>query len=1181
MSNSTGTRKQRDVQTRANESITEADKEFINSLKIFSESSNSVAGLAGPAINNSPKTPAGNYLAREGDSMIGPLALGPPLDFTIDVDASNTINISPFNENVQYSSNIQLDDSQSLSAVLDIIEGAAFDGQILILRTFAPSVAYTISQGTIGNSGNIQTGDSNDLTVGDLQTVMLIFDEALVINANTGGTWRVMSISDSTSGGFSFPILWPKESLTPAASTTQTIDVSTSDGQAKQIQFPAGNISLQIIGDPVVTVGEEIHVMFIQDSVGGRSLVSVDSAIKNGSNMDLLLDKAANAKTMFKLVTLDAGVSYHAILVDLTTLTGGYTTIQDEGSSVTQRTTMNFIGPNVTVVDNPGLGRTDITISTGSGALSTLTIDITKSWLDFGIFDLQFVESNAANNPGDGFIRMGTAEEIRMRNPGNTDDLIITSGNDALTNQAILFKVASGNQLTISGFDIDVVNNDIVNTGDIVPGAGAHQVGDSTDFYNQMHSQFFVPEGATIITNRYGLAKTGNQLYVNFNDVDADAGFGIFEEGIQQFNFSKLFGDTYEFFIGSDPFTSGEEYRIQMGENSNSSARIFFIEGIGNDLILDRGGGSTDQGVQVRVGGLSAQRWLSQEMKIFKDFNTNSQDIFNTQLIKADTSGLATIGETVTFNGGFDYYLRDKIFWAGDPDTFIGMDGDGIDIVSDDGILISAAGVSDSFTIASVPPINVIVQSSTGITFTIVSGFPVATIQDNGLVMQEQIFMQSNKIANMADPTENQDAATKFYVDNFIGGGGGGNIFATAVKGVDETVNNSIALQLDDELKFTVNKNKAYFVEFNLRFTSSQSADLKVGLQIPSGATYRIAFGSATGLWSASTGTSGGQTLTFGGFGTTTPVVANFFVVVYTGSSSGTVGLLWAQNNTDNTDTTVDSASLLRAYEEGAGSGGGEITDILIGTENAENPDNFDDSSHLIFGNDNGENALGIAIGNTEPASFTFSYTLTASDFPEGMIGFSFNLLSIFFSLQCVTTIAAGNDTLNAKLFLNNVEIDDDSQFLNVNSGHSNIFGTIIGGENNAQVGDTIAFKIWANTATTFTLEKSAIYVYPWEIQMTGSNSMIILLEDSGELLGEVPSVITTTSGFQAAAFPEYSMGLANAFFSYGYGDGGPRMIFGEFAQAQESTDFRIQPRNDDKFFIPALEWIFNYRLVS
>jgi len=198
MATSTGTRKERSVQSRANEAIIEADKEYINSLKIFSEASNSVAGLAGRAAQNSPKTPAGNYLAREGDSMIGPLALGPPLNFRIEVDANNTIDIGPLNENAQFTSNIQLDDLQPNSSVLDIIANAAFDGQMLILRTFAPTVAYTISQGTIGNGGNIQTGDSNDLTVGDLQTMVLVFDESLIINANTGGTWRVMLVS---SGG--------------------------------------------------------------------------------------------------------------------------------------------------------------------------------------------------------------------------------------------------------------------------------------------------------------------------------------------------------------------------------------------------------------------------------------------------------------------------------------------------------------------------------------------------------------------------------------------------------------------------------------------------------------------------------------------------------------------------------------------------------------------------------------------------------------------------------------------------------------------------------------------------------------------------------------------------------------------------------------------------------------------
>jgi len=184
---STGTRKQRSVQDRAAEALIENDKELINSFKVFAESSNAVAGLAGPAANNSPKTPAGNYLAREGDSMIGPIALGPPLDFTVDIDANNTIDIGPTGENIQYSSNIQIDDTPT-STTLDIIANANFDGQVLIIRTFAPPVSgITISQATLANGGNIQTADGNDIILGDLQMIILVFDESLIVHANTGG----------------------------------------------------------------------------------------------------------------------------------------------------------------------------------------------------------------------------------------------------------------------------------------------------------------------------------------------------------------------------------------------------------------------------------------------------------------------------------------------------------------------------------------------------------------------------------------------------------------------------------------------------------------------------------------------------------------------------------------------------------------------------------------------------------------------------------------------------------------------------------------------------------------------------------------------------------------------------------------------------------------------------------
>ena len=223
MTTSTGTRKERNVQTRANEAITEADKEFIQSLKVFAESSNEVAGLAGAAINNSPKTPAGNYLAREGDSMIGPIALGPPVDFRVQIDANETIDIGQFNDDAHYSSNIELDSIQPNGFVLNIIANANFDGQILIMRTFGPD-SFTINQGNIGNGGNIQTPDGNDFTLEALQMVIFVFDEALVIAGNSGGTWRLLSSAGGGGGNGGTTGTFISSDLTDDQTTNLAVD---------------------------------------------------------------------------------------------------------------------------------------------------------------------------------------------------------------------------------------------------------------------------------------------------------------------------------------------------------------------------------------------------------------------------------------------------------------------------------------------------------------------------------------------------------------------------------------------------------------------------------------------------------------------------------------------------------------------------------------------------------------------------------------------------------------------------------------------------------------------------------------------------------------------------------------------------------------------------------------------
>ena len=297
-SNSTGTRKERTVQTRASDAIIENDKSFISNLRVFSEVSSPVSGSAGGAVGSTPNLPTGNFLARQGDSMIGPLALDPPITFTAVVDSNNTIDIGPSIENPQYSSNILLDDLQPNSSTLDIIANATFDGQVLIIRTFAPTVAYTIRQGTVPNGGNIQTGDSNDITVGNLQTVLLIYDDNLILN---GGTWRVVSVSSGGGGtGIAFPIDFPEEVVRTSLSATETINFANSTRHSIAMIVDIPSVAIDFSNEPANELAL-CSITIQQDGSGGRAITFVDTVNNSQTIIDAFAALSANESISFMI----------------------------------------------------------------------------------------------------------------------------------------------------------------------------------------------------------------------------------------------------------------------------------------------------------------------------------------------------------------------------------------------------------------------------------------------------------------------------------------------------------------------------------------------------------------------------------------------------------------------------------------------------------------------------------------------------------------------------------------------------------------------------------------------------------------------------------------------------------------------------------------------------------------
>ena len=86
---SSGIRKQKTFQGRTIDIIKDQEQDFVQQLKVTStESSFGSVQNMGETSGGSPQDPTGNYLATNGDTMIGPIAYY-PVDVTIVNNASN------------------------------------------------------------------------------------------------------------------------------------------------------------------------------------------------------------------------------------------------------------------------------------------------------------------------------------------------------------------------------------------------------------------------------------------------------------------------------------------------------------------------------------------------------------------------------------------------------------------------------------------------------------------------------------------------------------------------------------------------------------------------------------------------------------------------------------------------------------------------------------------------------------------------------------------------------------------------------------------------------------------------------------------------------------------------------------------------------------------------------------
>lgn len=139
-------------------------------------------------------------------------------------------------------------------------------------------------------------------------------------------------------------------------------------------------------------------------------------------------------------------------------------------------------------------------------------------------------------------------------------------------------------------------------------------------------------------------------------------------------------------------------------------------------------------------------------------------------------------------------------------------------------------------------------------------------------------------------------------------------------KTANETVTSSAAPQNDNHLFFPIGYNEIYEVDYTIFYDGSTAGDIRVGLSVAGGATWRIG-GMGLGVAAAGdtfdlrsiTNTTG--TNDFGAAGAGTIVMANFRAVILNVATNTTVFLQWAQGTSDATGTTIYANSYLKARQ--------------------------------------------------------------------------------------------------------------------------------------------------------------------------------------------------------------------------------------------------------------------------
>lgn len=349
---------------------------------VFAVDSGTIVSLTGGADGTSALTiAAGDLTLSDGDLIV----TGGDADFTLDV--ADTLNVAKTGANAGDVANIT---ASSVNAI---------DGLQLALASTADSGADNVSGIDIAWT---ESADADVWTAINLPntTSTNSTTRGLVIGTGYDTGISVASGGLSATGTIAFPTLSTNGFVKTTGGTgtlTVATDVAlTTDTTGNYVQSVGTSVLTGLTGGAAGSEGAALtlaldYTQALSGDVGlaanaavfGQSGLVFEGSGADTSETYLAVTNATADRTQTfqdnsgiiplgtagnTLFFTTSGATSVTLPTSGTLISQAYTTIQDETSGLTQRTTLNFTGAGVSCVDNSGSSRTDCTISGGSAS---------------------------------------------------------------------------------------------------------------------------------------------------------------------------------------------------------------------------------------------------------------------------------------------------------------------------------------------------------------------------------------------------------------------------------------------------------------------------------------------------------------------------------------------------------------------------------------------------------------------------------------------------------------------------------------------------------------------------------------------------------------------------------------------------------------------------------------------